>query len=167
MWIAISLEAFELTVHFTVRKSCSLRNITWRSHKKDVKERKETSKIVWTTLLYQVDRCFPLTADVQKVAFRDSYLQTVNAESSGSILRERAPRSALYSVFRGRGSENRGPLIGQEFVPLLERWRRYREALLRLKTRLEARAQSWRKTTLLFLFPQTAKTGHNSYIGTF
>lgn len=52
------------------------------------------------------------------------------------------------------------PLIGWEFVPLLElsdgRWRSCQEPL-RLKTTLEARVQNWRETALLFLFPQTRR----------
>ncbi len=168
MWIAISLEAFELTVHFTVRKSCSLRNITWRSHKKDVKERKETSKIVWTTLLYQVDRCFPLTADVQKVCVPGQLFTDSQRGVFCSILRERAPRSAYTQCSGGVAqrtaarwldkssfhSSSGDVVTGKRCWDWKQGWRRERKA--------EGSLRSY------FCFHrQDAKTGHNSYIGTF
>lgn len=129
-------------------------------------KRKETSKIVWTTLLYQVDRCFPLTADVQKVLFRCSrtviYKQP-HAVSSGSARTRSHEKCALkpfildvLRVWLGKWL----PLIGWEFVPLLElsdgRWRRCQEPL-RLKTTLEARVQKL-KGDCAPIFVSTNKT---------
>ncbi len=97
------LEAFELTVHFTVLKSCSLRNITWRCQKRCQRE-KRNFQIVWTTLLYQVDRCFPWQLMSKKlrsgtVMYKQSY-----AESSVSVRtrsHEKVRLQAFYTQLSG------------------------------------------------------------------
>lgn len=87
---------------------------------KDVKEEKRNvQNSLNDFLLYQFDRCFPLTADVQKVLFlfcSRSYLQTAvaYAVSSGSVRTQSLEKSASETFYTPRFEGVSRPLIGRE-----------------------------------------------------